>query len=122
MVANVLDVLDELRSRAGAADRWVELDRCAPDTGPEERAFFARYEEAVDQVRSRWGEPVYEGLGPRRGYKGPGPGGDLIYYNSAVRIAWWQLDDCVTVVMATGHDADSLFCLILAVVAGRVAT
>ena len=116
MTASVTETLNELLSRPSTAERCALLEQSAPLGDQEEKDLFARYEETVKQVRTRCGETEYEGIGPRWGYTGPGPGGNLNYYDSAVQIAWWRIGNDVAVVMATGHDADSLYCLWLAVV------
>jgi hypothetical protein len=100
---------------------------------------WARYHEAVAEARRVWGEPAYEGPGRRAdrspdgvrrgvygesddqwraGYQGDCPSSDEYFeqlYNQALRIAWWKGESFVHAVMVTGHDANTLQILRLAV-------
>ena len=90
-----------------------------------EEQVWARYHEAVAEVRSVWGEPelgptgsAYEGPGSRAGYKGDCPSLDEYFrqlYGQALRIGWWKREGFVHAVMVTGHDANTLQLLQLAV-------
>jgi hypothetical protein len=82
---------------------------------PEEQAIKDAYKAAVLEVKQVWGEPEYEGFGPRHGYgsKYDGPAFDSI--GSAIQVTWWNRQHFLAAVMLTGHDADSLLVLQLAV-------
>jgi hypothetical protein len=115
MGEEITKILNELWSSTNERSRILDSFIERMDDGPEEKKFWASYEDAVAQVSGVWGEPEYSGIGPRWGYKGPGPGSGIRDYGSAVRISWWRADKFVAVVMVTGHDADTLLFLTLAV-------
>jgi len=83
---------------------------------PEVETLWATYREIISEVRGVWGEPEYEGIGPRWGYVGSGQETGLEDYSHAVQMSWWRRDGFLAAVMVTGHDADSLFVLQLAMV------
>jgi hypothetical protein len=97
----------------------------------EEKQFWAKYHEAVREVRQVWGEPelgptgsAYEGPGWRAGYQGDCPSADVYFrqlYCQALRIGWWKREGFVYAVMVTGHDANTLQILRLAVAEAREA-
>ena len=111
-------VFVHLRSRALASSNDVA-----------EEEVWAKYHEAVAELRRVWGEPElgptgygYEGPGWRAGHKGdcPSPDEDFrqLYYK-ALRIGWWKCEGFVHAVMVTGHDANTLQILQLAVAEAR---
>jgi hypothetical protein len=114
--SDILAILETLRGHTDPSQRWCELERCIPMSRQEERDLFGRYDAAVKQVQNAFGEPNYNGIGKRRGYEGPSPASTFIYYKNAVQIAWWEKDNWVFTVVATGHDADSLYTLCLVVI------
>ena len=115
MSENIVEVLNELHA-TNVKERVCDLGCYAlrMDDDPVEKEFWAKYEDVIEQVRRVCGEPAYEGRGPRWGYKGDSPASSLSDYGHAIRIGWWRTGKFIVVVMATGHDADTLLCLILA--------
>jgi hypothetical protein len=84
---------------------------------PEEK-LWDRYREVVAQVGQLWEQPAYEGPGARAGHKDDCPSADEYLrelYTKALRIAWWKRDRFVHAVILTGHDANALQMLHLAV-------
>jgi len=115
MSENIVEVLNELHAiNAKEQLRVIDCYALRMEDDPVEKEFWAKYEDAIEQVRRVWGEPAYEGRGPRWGYKGDSPASGLSDYGHAIRIGWWRTGEFITVVMATGHDADTMLCLILA--------
>ena len=133
MSHKVVDTLNELRSQPAGlhkvSDGPVFVDRrsktLASSDDVTEEEVWARYHEAVAEVRRAWGQPelgptgyAYEGPGWRAGYKGecPSPDESLRHlYCQALRIGWWKRAGFVHAVMVTGHDANTLQILQLAV-------
>jgi hypothetical protein len=95
------------------------------------KKIWARYHEAVAELRRVWGEPElgpsgrsYEGPGWRAGYQGDCPSSDEYFRQlccQALRIGWWQHEGFIYAVMVTGHDANTLQILRLAVAEAREA-
>lgn len=113
MNESAIHVLNELWS---APNKCVDIRTHVDHEGNSAaQAFWTHYDQAIQEVRSAWGEPEYQGVGPRWGYKGPAPCTGLDSYESAVQIAWWRTAGGVAAVMVTGHDADTLLILQLAV-------
>ena len=110
-------IIETLYALRAANRQWQELDSFVErwDKDPEVETLWTRYREIVSAVRDAWGEPEYEGIGPRWGYVGSGPETGLEDYSHTVRMSWWRKEDFLAAVMVTGHDADSLFVLQLAV-------
>jgi len=144
MSNTIVDLLNELRSQRAGHLRSKTL---ASSGEVAEAKVWAGYHEAVAEVRRVWGEPAFEGPGSRAdlspdgvrrvygepasegpgwraGYKGDCPSPDLYFwqlYCQALRIGWWKRDGFVNAVMVTGHDANTLQILQLAVAeAGEV--
>lgn len=84
------------------------------ENDPVEQQLWLKYRDSVDQVRRAWGEPEYEGEGPRAGYQGSLTADMVSNWSSALRIAWWPRDGHTAAVMVTGHDANTLLILQLA--------
>src|SRR6516164_7078528 len=115
MSNTIVDSLNELRSQPTAQRRAKTL---ASSNDAEEQQVWARYHEAVSEVRQAWGEPelgpvgsAYEGPGWRAGYKGECPSQDDNFrqvYCKALRIGWWTREGFVHAVLVTGHDANTL--------------
>ena len=119
MSNTIVDILNELRSQRAGHLRSKAL---ASSGDVAEAKVWAGYHEAVAEVRRVWGEPAFEGPGWRAGYKGDCPSPDLYFwqlYCQALRIGWWKRDGFVNAVMVTGHDANTLHILELAVAEAR---
>ena len=120
------DTLNALRSQPAGHLRSKTL--ASTNYVPEER-IWERYHEAVAALRRDWGEPelgpkgrAYEGPGWRAGYQGDCPSSGeyfLQLYRQALRIGWWQRAGFVYAAMVTGHDANALQLLQLAVAEAR---
>ena len=118
----IVDTLTELRSQPAGPARSKAL---ASSNDVAEEKVWARYHEAAAEVRRVWGEPelgpvgsAYEGPGWRAGYKGDCPSPDEYFRQlcgQALRIGWWKRAGFVHAVMVTGHDANTLQLLQLAV-------
>ena len=115
MTKTIVEEFETLRStgrRYAIIAQFTETQ----DDDPGTQAFFSRYHQAVDLLRSAWGEPVYEGIGPRAGYQGSGPGAiRCMTYSHALRFAWWQTESSAAAILLTGHDADTLLLMEIAV-------
>ena len=121
MSNTIVDTLAELRS--------IRSKPLVSSNDVAEEKVWTTYHEAVATVREVWGEPelgptgsAYEGPGWRAGYKGDCPSPDLYFwqlYCQALRIGWWKRDGFVNAVMVTGHDANTLQILQLAVAEAR---
>jgi hypothetical protein len=119
-----VDALTDLRSKSAAHFRSKTL---ASSNEVAEDQVWSRYHEAVAEVRQLWGEPelapagmAYEGPGPRAGGKASCPSPDESFrrlYRQALRIGWWKREGFVLALVVTGHDANSLHLLQLAVAA-----
>jgi hypothetical protein len=126
MSNTVVDTLTELRSQPAEQFRSKAL---ASSNDVAEEDDWLRYQEAVAEVRRVWGEPelgptrtAYEGPGWRAGYKGDCPSPDEYFrqfYCQALRIGWWKRAGFVHAIMVTGHDANTLQMLQLAVAEAR---
>jgi hypothetical protein len=122
MSNTIVDALTELRSQPAGPHRFRIL---ASSNDVAEQKVWARYHEAVAEVRRAWGEPelgpigsAYEGPGRRAGCNGDCPCPDEYFrhlYGQALRIGWWKRAGFVHAVMVTGHDANTLHLLQLAV-------
>ena len=122
MSNEISDTLTDLRSQPAGPSRYKAL---ASSNDVEEEKVWARYHEAVAEVRKAWGEPelgpvggAYEGPGWRAGYTGDCPSPDEYFRQlcqKALRIGWWKREGFVHAVMVTGHDANTLQILQLAV-------
>ena len=137
MSNTIVDTLNELRSQPagfykvpdgpGVVDLRSKTLASSNDVGEDQ--VWARYHETVADVRRLWGEPelgptggAYEGPGWRAGYKGDCPSPDEYFrqlYCQALRIGWWKREGSVHAVMVTGHDANTLQLLQLAVAEAR---
>ncbi|MGB4775583.1 MAG: hypothetical protein WBP45_10445 [Daejeonella sp.] len=69
----------------------------------------------IKDLVTEFGNPTYQGAGPRRDYKGIAPKHWTMHYRSAIDLAWWKKDSYTIFIMLTGHDADTLRQLIVAV-------
>jgi hypothetical protein len=111
--------LNDLRSqRAGL----LKSKTLASSADVAEAKVWAGYHEAMAEVRRVWGVPAFEGPGWRAGFKGDCPSPDLYFwqlYCQALRIGWWKRDRFVNAIMVTGHDANTLQILQLAVAEAR---
>ena len=126
MSNTIVDALNELRSQPPGPLRYKTL---ASSSDIAEEKVWARYHEAVAEVRRVWGEPelgptgsAYEGPGWHAVYKGDCPSPDEYFrqlYGQALRIGWWKRAGFVHAVTVTGHDANTLQMLQLAVAAAR---
>ena len=126
MSHSIVQTLTELRSQAAGPPRTKAL---ASSNDIAEEKVWARYHEAVADVRRVWGEPelgptgsAYEGPGWHAGYKGDCPSPDEYFRHlhfQALRIGWWKREGFVHAVMVTGHDANTLQLLQLAVAEAR---
>jgi hypothetical protein len=124
MSDTIIDALTELRSEPAGQLRSKAIES---SNNVAEEKVWARYHEAVAEVRRAWGEPElggtgygYEGPGWRAGYKGDCPSSEDYFrqlYYQALRIGWWKREGFVHAVMLTGHDANTLHLLQLAVAA-----
>ena len=124
----IVDALAELRSKPAGSLSSKTLES-SNDVG--EDKVWAKYHEAVAEVRAVWGEPelgpmggAYEGPGWLAGYKGDCPSEDDYFrqlYCHALRIGWWKRVGFIHAVMMTGHDAKTLQMLQLAVARARKA-
>jgi hypothetical protein len=122
----IVNTLDDLQSQAEGQLRSKTLVS-SNDVAEEE--IWGRYHEAVNEVRRVWGEPelglrgaAYEGPGWRAGYQGDCPSPDEGFcqlYCQALRIGWWKRSGSILAVIVTGHDANSLQMLRLAVARAR---
>jgi hypothetical protein len=121
-----VDTLTDLRSQPTELLRSKTL-ASSNDVGEEN--VWARYHEAVAEVRQVWGEPElggtgygYEGPGWRAGYRGDCPSSGVYFrqlYCQSLRIGWWKRAGFVHAVMLTGHDANTLQMLQLIVAEAR---
>jgi hypothetical protein len=126
MSNTIVDTLSELRSRPAGHLRSKTL---ASSNDCAQEKVWAGYHEAVAEVRRVWGEPElgpagggYEGPGWRAGYRGDCPSPDEYFrqlYGQALRIGWWKRAGFVHAVLVTGHDANTLQMLQLAVAETR---
>ena len=124
MSNTIVNTLKELRSQPEILLRYNTL---ASSNDIAEEQVWAWYHEAVAEVRRAWGEPElggtgygYEGPGWHAGYKGDCPSSEDYFrqlYYQALRIGWWKREGFVHAVMLTGHDANTLHLLQLAVAA-----
>jgi hypothetical protein len=122
MGQTIVDSWNELRSQPAGHLRSKTL---ASSNDVLEEEVWAGYHEAVAEVRRVWGEPelgptgsAYEGPGWRAGSKGACPSADESFrqlYSQALRIGWWRREGFVHAVLVTGHDANTLQILQLAV-------
>jgi len=120
MSDTIVDALIELRSQP----RTTVLES---SNNVAEEKVWARYHEGVAEVRRVWGEPelgpigsAYEGPGWRAGYECDCPSPDEYFrqlYRQSLRIGWWKREGFVHALMVTGHDANTLQMLQLAVAA-----
>jgi len=137
MSSTIVETLNELRSQPpefhktpsgpGIVNLRSKTLVSSNDVG--EDKVWAGYHEAVAEVRQAWGEPelgptgsAYEGPGWRAGSKGDCPSPDEYFrqlYCQALRIGWWKREGSVHAVMVTGHDANTLQLLQLAVAEAR---
>ena len=133
MSITIVDTLNQLRSQPAGLHKvsdgpvFVNLrsKTLASSNDVAEEEVWAKYHEAVAEVRRAWGQPelgptgyAYEGPGWRAGYKGDCPSPDEYFrqlYSQALRIGWWKRDGFVHAVMVTGHDANTLQLLQLTV-------
>src|SRR5262249_39437055 len=128
MSNTIVNPLNELRSQPAWHLRSKTL---ASSNDVAQEKVWARYHEAVAGLRRVWGEPElgptgrgYEGPGWRAGYQGDCPSPDEYFrplYCQSLRIGWWQRAGLVHAVMITGHDANTLQILQLAVAKAREA-
>jgi hypothetical protein len=113
----------DLDSRSKTLEAFgQEVDAQGRENVAEEKVFRNNYNQAVAEVRKVWGEPDYEGPGMRAGYQGVCPSADEFFsqlYCKALRISWWKRDGYVHAIMVTGHDANTLQTLRLAVAEAR---
>jgi hypothetical protein len=126
MSNSIVDTLSELRSQAGGQFRSKTLVS-SNDVAEEE--VWDGYHEAVSAIRRVWGEPelgptgaAFEGPGWRAGCKAECPSADEYFrqlYCQALRIGWWKREGFIHAIMVTGHDANTLQILRLAVVEAR---
>jgi hypothetical protein len=122
MINRLLDSFNDLRSQPAAHLRSRIL--ASSNDVPGEKV-WATYHDAVAEARRVWGEPelgptgsAFEGPGWRAGYKDNCPSPDEYFrqlYSQALRIGWWKRAGFVHAVMVTGHDANTLQILQLAV-------
>jgi hypothetical protein len=122
MTDTIVDTLNELRAQPAGHLRYKTV-RSSNDVAEDE--IWTRYHEAVAELRRVWGEPelgptgrAYEGPGWRAGYQTDCPSPDEYFrhlYCQALRIGWWQHAGFIYAVMVTGHDANTLQLLQLAV-------
>ena len=122
----IVDTWSDLRSQPAGHLRSKTL---ASTNDVVEQKVWAAYHEAVAGVRRVWGEPelgptgrAYEGPGWRAGYKGVCPSPDDFFrqlYSQALRIGWWKREGFVHAIVVTGHDANTLQILQLAVAEAR---
>jgi hypothetical protein len=122
----IVDALTALRSQPPGHPRSKSL---ASSNDVAEEKIWTRYHVAVAEARLVWGEPelgpvgsAYEGPGWRAGYQNECPSPDEGFrqlYCQALRIGWWQCAGFVHAIMVTGHDANSLHILQLAVAEAR---
>jgi hypothetical protein len=133
MSNTIVDTLNELRSQPAGLHKvsdgpvFVNLrsKSLASSNDVAEEEVWAKYHEAVAEVRRAWGQPelgptgyAYEGPGWRAGYKGDCPSPDELFRQlccQALRIGWWKREGFVHALMVTGHDANTLQLLQLAV-------
>jgi hypothetical protein len=126
MSNTIVDILNELRSQPAKHLMYKTL---ASSNDAVEEEVWARYHEAVAEIRRAWGEPElggtgygYEGPGCRAGYERDCPSSYDYFrqlYYKALRIGWWKRDGFVHAVMVTGHDANTLQILQMAVAEAR---
>jgi len=126
MSNKIVDTLTELRSQPVGPLRFKVLE-CSNNIAEEK--VWGRYHEGVAEVRRVWGEPelgpigsAYEGPGWRAGYERDCPSPDESFrqlYTQSLRIGWWKREGFVHALMVTGHDANTLQLLQLAVAAAR---
>jgi hypothetical protein len=137
MSNTIVDTLNELRSQPAGLHQVPDSPvfvhprskTLASSNDVAEEKVWAKYHEAVAEVRSVWGEPElgptgggYEGPGWRAGYQGDCPSAEEYFrqlYCQALRIGWWKREGFVHAVMVTGHDANTLHILHLAVAEAR---
>ena len=122
MSDTIVDTLTGLRSQPAGPLRFKVLES---SNDVAEEVVWSRYHEAVAEVRRVWGEPelgpvgsAYEGPGWRAGCKCdcPSPDEDFRYlFCKSLRIGWWKREGFIHALMVTGHDADTLQLLQLAV-------
>jgi hypothetical protein len=135
---NLVDTFNELRSQPAVLHTTVDglgiadlafrsktlvavgqgTDSQGQENVAEEKVFWSKYDQALAELRKVWGQPDYDGPGWREGYKDACPSPDEFFwqlYSKALRIAWWKRDGFVHAVMVTGHDANTLQKLRLAV-------
>jgi len=120
MSDTIIDTLIELRSQP----RTKVLES---SNNVAEEKVWARYHVGVAEVRRVWGEPelgpigsAYEGPGWRAGYEFDCPSPDGYFrqlYSQSLRIGWWKREGFIHALMVTGHDANTLQLLQLAVAA-----
>ena len=126
MSNTIVETLNEMRSQPAGPPRSKTL---ASSNDIAEEKVWARYHEAVAEVRRAWGEPelgptgsAYEGPGWRAGCQADCPSPDEYFrqlYCQALRIGWWKRERFVHAVLVTGHDANTLQILQLAVAEER---
>ncbi len=122
----IVDALTELRSQT-AGHRWSKILVSSNEVAEEK--VWATYHEAVAEVRRDWGEPelgpigsAYEGPGWRAGHRGECPSSEEYFrqlYCKVLRIGWWKRAGFIHAVLVTGHDANTLQILQLAVAEAR---
>lgn len=118
MQTTIVDAFEMLRSTGGASGTIAQFIE-TQDDDPGTKVFWARYYQAVDELRAAWGEPIYEGIGARAGYRGTAPDAIRgVTYANALRFAWWRTGFGEAGILLTGHDADTLLFLTIAVSGG----
>ena len=113
------EILDELLN-SSVPDRDARLfslghwDNDLPFVDTEEE-INQKYIEFVLKVNFKYGEPIYNGEGPMHNSGAPTPKCYFEEHESALRCAWWKHENQEIMLSITGHDADTLQFILVAV-------